>query len=106
MPPTPVEVRNVVAPAVPTAEMATVSTFTPESIRIAWPEWKPSVPETLMLVAPAAEVADKVAAACVRKSVQLLSVSAPSGNRPALALIATDATTVDHGSNAEPGAGA
>ncbi len=39
------------------------------------------------------------------KSIQLLPVSAPSGNRPALALMATGATTVDHGSNTEPGAG-
>ena len=60
---------------------------------------------TLRLVAPAGEEVDKVATACVRKSVQLLSVSAPSGNRPALELVATGDTTVDHGSNTEPGAG-
>ncbi len=59
-----------------------------------------------MLVAPEAEVADKVAAACARKSVQLLSVSAPSGNRPALVFDGNRATTVDHASNTEPGAGA
>jgi hypothetical protein len=48
------------------------------------------------LVAPAGEEADKVETACVRKSVQLLSVSAPSGNRPALVLVAAGVTTVDH----------
>jgi hypothetical protein len=101
-----VEVGIVVAPAVPTVAMTAVSEFEPESIRIVWPERKPSVLVTLILVASAGEAADKVAAACVRKSVQLLSVSAPSGNRPALVLIMVGATIVDHASNAEPGAGA
>ena len=39
-----------------------------------------------MLVWPAAEAADRVVAACVRKSTQLLPVSAPSGKRPTLLL--------------------
>lgn len=104
--PTAVEARNVVAPAVPTVERIADSAFAPESMRIVWPGRKPAVLATLMLVAPRSEGADKDAAACVRKSVQLLSVSAPSGNRPALVLMATGATTVDHGLNTEPGAGA
>src|SRR5437899_7397221 len=84
--PVSVEVRNVVAPAVPTVERIAVSAFAPESIRIVWPGRKPSVLETLMLVAPASEAADKEAAACVEKSAQLLSVSEPSGKRAALVL--------------------
>src|SRR5258708_5144077 len=103
--PTPAEAVNVVAPAVPTVGRTAVSRFAPESIRIFWPGRKPSVLVTLRLVAPAGEAADKVAAAWVRKSVQLLSVSAPSGNRPVLVLVATGATRVDHGSYTEPGAG-
>src|SRR3954453_3630633 len=104
--PVPVEARNVVAPAVPTVERIAVSAFAPESMRIVWPGRKPSVLATLMLVAPASEAADKEADACVEKSVQLLSVSAPSGTRPALVSMATGATTVDHGLNTAPGAGA
>src|ERR1700682_1748190 len=104
--PASVEVRTVVAPAVPTAAMTAVSVFAQESIWTVWPGRKPSVLATLMFVAPAADVADKDAAACVEKSVQLLSLSSPSGNRPALVLMATGATTVDQGLNTEPGAGA
>jgi hypothetical protein len=104
--PASVEVRSVVAPAVPTVAMTAVSVFAPESIWTVWPVRKPSVLATLMFVAPAADVADKEAADCVKKSEQLLSVSAPSGNRPALVLMATGATTVDQGMNTEPGAGA
>src|SRR5882757_8784516 len=103
--PTPVEALNVVAPAVPTVAMIAFSRFAPESIRIACPGRKPSILVTLMLVARAGEVADKVATACVRKSLQLLSLSAPSGNRPELVFVATVVTTVDQGSNIEPGAG-
>ena len=57
--PASVEVRNVVAPAVPTAAMTAVSIFAPESIWTVWPGRKPSVLATLMFVAPAADVADK-----------------------------------------------
>jgi hypothetical protein len=39
---------------------------------------------TLMLFAPGSEAAVIVVAGCTRKSSQLLSVSCPSGNRPAL----------------------
>jgi hypothetical protein len=35
----------------------------------------------------------------------LLSVSEPSGNRPALAFVSTGAITIDHDSNTDPGAG-
>ena len=59
-----------------------------------------------MLVAPAAEGDDRVAAACVRKSVQLLSVSAPSGKRPALVLMAPAAVLAGPNTMAAPGAGA
>ena len=86
--PTSVAVRTVVAPAVPTVAMTAVSRFAPVSIMTFWPASKPSTLVTLMLVAPAAEAVDRVAAACVTKSVQLLSVSAPSGKRPALVLVA------------------
>ena len=89
--PASVAVRTVVAPAVPTVAMTAVSRFAPVSIMIVWPASKPSTLATLILVAPAAEAVDRVVAACVRKSVQLLSVSAPSGKRPALVLVAAGA---------------
>ena len=60
--------------------------FAPASIVIVWPGAKSATLVTLMLVAPAVEAADRVVAGCTRKSVQLLSVSAPSGKRPTLRL--------------------
>ena len=42
---------------------------------IVWPASKPATLATLILVAPAAEAANRVVAGCIRKSVQLLSVS-------------------------------
>ena len=86
--PTSVAVPTVVAPAVPTVAMTAVSRFAPVSITIVWPATKSATLATLMLVAPAAEAADRVVAVCVRKSVQMLSVSAPSGKRPTLLLVA------------------
>ena len=86
--PAPVAALTVVAPAVPTVAMTAVSRFAPVSILIVWPAPKPATLATLMLVAPAAEAADRVVAACIRKSLQLLPVSAPSGKRPALVLVA------------------
>lgn len=79
---------TVVAPAVPTVEMTAGSALAPESTVIAWPAVKPATLATLMFVAPAAAPAGKVVAGCTMKSVQLLSVSAPSGKRPALLLVA------------------
>ena len=86
--PAPVAAPTVVAPAVPTVAMTAVSRFAPVSIIIVWPAAKSATLATLILVAPAAEAADRVVAGCVRKSVQLLSVSRPSGKRPALLLAA------------------
>ena len=82
---------TVVAPAVPTVAMTAVSRFAPVSIMIVWPAAKSATLATLILVAPAAEAAGSVVAACNRKSVQLLSVSGPSGKRPALRLVALPA---------------
>src|ERR1017187_5834878 len=82
--PTLVAAPTVVAPAEPTVAMTAVSRFEPVSIVIVWPGPKSATLATLMLVAPSAEAADRVVAGCNRKSVQLLSVSAPSGKRPAL----------------------
>src|SRR5690348_11712331 len=82
--PTPVAVATVVAPAVPTVAMMAVSSFAPVSILIVWPAENSATLATLILVAPLAEGADKVVAGVVRKSVQLLSLSRPSGKRPAL----------------------
>src|ERR1039458_8423820 len=64
--------------------MTAVWRFAPVSIIIVWPAAKSATLATLILVAPAAEAADRVVAGCNRKSVQLLSVSRPSGKRPAL----------------------
>jgi hypothetical protein len=89
--PAAVLIATVVAPAVPTVAMTAVSRFAPVSIMIFWPASKPSTLSTLMLVAPATDAADRVAAAWVKKSLQLLSVSAPSGKRPALVSIAPPA---------------
>src|SRR5271169_1669381 len=86
--PTSVAVPTVVAPAVPTVAMTADSRFAPVSIIIVWPAAKSATLATLILVAPAAEAADRVVAGCNRKSVQLLSVSRPSGKRPALLLVA------------------
>ncbi len=86
--PASVAAPTLVAPAVPTVAMTAVSRFAPVSIMIFWPASKPATLVTLMLVAPASAAEDTVAAACVTKSVQLLSVSAPSGKRPALVLVA------------------
>ena len=82
--PTSVAVPTVVPPAVPTVAMTAVSRFAPVSIMIVWPAPKSATLATLILFAPAAESAGRVVAACNRKSRQLLSVSAPSGKRPAL----------------------
>jgi hypothetical protein len=79
-----VAVRTVVAPAVPTVAMTAVSEFAPESTISFWPAAKSATLATLMLVAPPAESADMVVAGCTWKSLQLLSVSRPSGNRPEL----------------------
>src|ERR1035437_8253059 len=82
--PTLVAAPTVVAPAVPTVAMTAVSKLAPVSIIIVWPAPKSATLATLILFAPAAEAADRVLAGCNRKSVQLLSVSRPSGKRPAL----------------------
>src|SRR6476659_213858 len=84
--PTAVAVPTIEPPAVPTVEMTPVSRFAPESILMLWPALKPATLETLILVAPAADAADNAVVGSVTKSVQLLSVSAPSGKRPALVL--------------------
>ncbi len=96
--PTSVAAPTVVAPAVPTVAMTAVSRFAPVSIIIVWPAAKSATLATLILVAPAAEAADRVVAGCNRKSVQLLSVSRPSGKRPALLLgvLAADAARRSH----------
>ena len=86
-----VAVRSVVAPAVPIVSIVAVSRSGPESMRIESPAAKPSAPATLMLVAPATEATGRVVAAWVRKSAQLLAVSAPSGKRPVLAVVAAAA---------------
>src|SRR5450432_3119138 len=82
--PTLVATPTVVAPAVPTVAMTAVWRFAPVSIIIVWPAAKSATLATLILVAPADEAAERVVAACNRKSLQLLSVSRPSGKRPAL----------------------
>src|ERR1035437_3301411 len=82
--PTWVAAPTVVAPAVPTVAMTAVSRLAPVSIIIVWPAPKSATLATLILFAPAAEAADRVLAGCNRKSLQLLSVSRPSGKRPAL----------------------
>src|ERR1043166_6418003 len=71
-------------PAGPPDAMGAVSWFAPVSIVIVWPAAKSATPATLILVAPAAAPAGRVVAGCTRKSAQLLSVSTPSGKRPAL----------------------
>jgi hypothetical protein len=75
---------NVLAPAVPTVAMTADSKFVPVSTMIFWPGVSPSTLATLRLVAPIAEADARGAAAWIAKSAQLLSVSAPSGKRPAL----------------------
>src|ERR1035441_509183 len=82
--PTPVAAPTVVAPAVPTVAMTAVSRLAAVSMIIVCPAAKSATLATLILVAPAADAADTVLAACNRKSLQLLSVSAPSGKRPEL----------------------
>src|SRR5450755_1219949 len=84
--PTSVPAPSVVAPAVPTVAITAVSRFAPASILIVWPALKPATLATLILAAPAAAAADKAVVGSVTKSVQLLSVSTPSGKRPALVL--------------------
>src|SRR5258708_38821070 len=78
---------SVVPPAVPAGGMTGVSRFAAESIISVGPTPKSTL-AALILSAPAAESAARVVAACNRKSRQLLSVSAPSGKRPALLLVA------------------
>src|SRR5215472_9591340 len=82
--PTLVAALEVVAPAVPTVAITAVSRLAPVSTVIVWPAAKSVTLAILILVAPAADAADSVVAGCSRKSVQLLSVSKPSGKRPAL----------------------
>ena len=81
-----VEAPTTVAPAVPTVAIVAISVIAPVSITIVWPGLKSATLATLILVAPTLEPFGKVVAAWTRKSAQLLSVSAPSGNRPALRL--------------------
>jgi hypothetical protein len=57
-------------------------------------------PETC---APAGAAAESVLADCNRKSSQLLSVSAPSGNRPALLLVPPAAAAAGPGPRPDPG---
>jgi len=66
---------------------------------------RPCTLATLRLVAPASEGAARVVAAWVWKSVQLLSLSAPSGKRPALSLIAPAVPAAGPKPPAGPGAG-
>src|SRR3954469_17318594 len=82
--PTPLAADSVVAPDVPTVAITAVSTLAPASMVIVWPTAKSATLSTLRLVAPARDAAESVVAGCNRKSLQLLSVSAPSGKRPAL----------------------
>ena len=82
---------TMVAPAVPTAAMTRVSEEAPESIVILFPTLKPLTFATLMFIAPALAAAESGADVWVRKSVQLLSVSAPSGKRPELVFVAAAA---------------
>lgn len=79
-----VSLRTVVPPAVPTVAMEAVSRFSLKSIITIWPAERSATLATLILFVPAAESAARVIAVCTRKSRQLLPVSAPSGNRPAL----------------------
>src|SRR5690348_1643157 len=94
----------VVPPAVPTAAMTAVSRFAPVSIWIVWPGSRPSTAVTLTFVAPDFEAPDKLVAGDVTKSVQLLSVSAPSGKRPALVFEAAAAAAKGPKPLAAPGA--
>ena len=71
-------------PACRPSRSTAVSWFAPVSITIVWPAAKSATLATLILFAPAADGAARVVAVCNRKSLQLLSVSAPSGKRPAL----------------------
>ena len=84
--PAEVSALTVVAPDVPTVAISAVSRFAPAPIRIVRTESKPSTLATLMFVVPACEANDNLVEGEVAKSVQLLPVSAPSGNRPALVL--------------------
>src|SRR6185369_7974640 len=77
--PTLVAAPAVVAPAVPTVAITAVSRLESASIRIVCPAAKSATLATLILVAPGAEAVDSVVAGCNTKSVQLLSVSTPSG---------------------------
>src|SRR3954447_26297864 len=74
------------APAVPIVSITAVSRFSPVSTLIVWPAEKSVMLGTLTFVAPAAEPIGRAVAGCTRKSVQLLSLSNPSGKRPALLL--------------------
>src|SRR5579863_7402337 len=85
--PAAVAAAAVVAPAVPTVAITAVSLAAPVSMVIVWPGLKPSTLSTFILVAAVAVATDRVAAAWVKKSPQLLAVSAPSGKRPALVLV-------------------
>src|SRR5208283_3712004 len=96
--------RTVVAPAVPTVAITAVSKSAPVSIMIVWPASKPATLATLMLVAPLPEGVDRMVAACNRKSLQLLSLSTPSGKRPALVLVPPAAANSPK-SPTEPGTG-
>jgi hypothetical protein len=80
--PAAVAVPNVVAPGVPTLAITADSTEVPASIIIFWPALNPATAATFIFDDPAADAAERFVVVCNRKSVQLLSVSAPSGNSP------------------------
>src|SRR3954451_4508166 len=86
--PTGMALPMVEAPAVPIVSITALSRFSPVSMLILSPTEKSSTFGTLMFFAPAAEPVGRLVAGCTRKSVQLLSVSMPSGKRPALLLLA------------------
>src|SRR5262245_59278772 len=81
-------VATVVPPAVPTVAMTAVSRLAPVSIMMVCPAEKSATLATLMLGSPAARAIGRLVADWTRKSAQLLSVSAPSGRRPELLLLA------------------
>src|SRR3954451_3208973 len=93
------------APAVPIVSMTAVSRFSPVSTLIVWPAEKSVTLGTLMLVEPAAAPVGRVVTGCTRKSLQLLSVSSPSGKRPALLLLAETGEEAGPKPPADAGAG-
>ena len=81
-----------------------VSRPAPLSILIVYPALKPITLATLILVVAMADGTDKVVAGDVRKSLQLLSVSWPSGKRPELVSEAPSAETTAPKTVPGPGA--